>query len=60
MFFYINDLSDSLSSIMHLFTDATILYNTANNTEALQDDLRKLELWEDMWACGSIRTNVNT
>ena len=47
--FYINDLPDNLQSTVRLFADDTIDYNTAKNNPSLQDDLMKLEMWEDAW-----------
>ena len=47
--FYINDLLDNLQSTVRLFADDTIDYNTAKNNPSLQDDLMKLEMWEDAW-----------
>ena len=47
--FYINDLPDNLHSIVRLFANDTIVYNTANNHQVLQDDFAKLEMWEDAW-----------
>ena len=49
---YINDIGDNISSKLRLFADDTILYrNIRNNTDALklQDDLTKLQLWEQCW-----------
>ena len=47
--FYINDLPDELGSAVRLFADDTIVYNTTNNQQELQDDLAKLEQWERLW-----------
>ena len=47
--FYINDLPDTLKSSIRLFADDTIAYNSASNHSTLQDDLNKLELWEQQW-----------
>ena len=46
---YINDLADSLKSKARLFVDDTIVYLTINSqsdAQTLQDDLLKLEQWE--------------
>ena len=45
--FYINDLPDNLQSIVRLFADDTIVYNTTRNHQLLQDDLDQLQLWEN-------------
>ena len=47
--FYINDLPDALNSNVRLFTDDTVLYNSALNHSTLQDDLNCLEKWESDW-----------
>ena len=47
--FYTNDLPNRPHSIVRLFAGDTIVYNTANNHQVLQDDLVKLEMWEDAW-----------
>ena len=49
---YINDLSSRVSSLTRLFADDTILYRfvaAATDHNILQDDLKKLELWESEW-----------
>ena len=49
---YINDIADDITSTIRLFADDCVLYQTIHNTSdqlALQDDLRKLELWGDIW-----------
>ena len=49
---YINDLGDDIKSIIRLFTDDTMLYNTtkvATDSTLLQDDIRTLESWEGRW-----------
>ena len=48
-FSHINDLPNRPHLIVRLFDDDTIVYNTANNHQVLQDDLAKLEMWEDAW-----------
>ena len=47
--YYINDLPDTITSTVRLFADDTIIYNTAENHEILQADLRRLETWEKEW-----------
>ena len=47
--FYINDLPDNLRCEVRLFADDTIIYNTASNHQILQEDLLKLENWENTW-----------
>ena len=50
--FYINDLPDNLNSTVRLFADDTIVYLTITSQKdchTLQDDLRKLAIWEDLW-----------
>ena len=49
---YINDLPESLGSTVRLFADDSLLYMTIRsqaNTEILQNDLKKLEHWEEKW-----------
>ena len=45
--FYINDLAVNISSFVRLFADDALVYNTDRTT--LQEDLRKLETWQDVW-----------
>ena len=50
--FYINYIAQDLTSTTRLFADDTMIYMTiSNNTDAekLQEDLRKLEKWEETW-----------
>ncbi len=50
--FYINVLPDTLASNVCLFTDNTVVYlaiGQQQNTTTLQDDLSKLEQWEQKW-----------
>ena len=50
--YYINDIALGLTSTTRLFADDTMIYMTVrNNSDArkLQDDLRRLEEWEDTW-----------
>ena len=46
LLFYINNLLDELGLAVKLFADDTIVYNTTNNHQELQDNLAKLEQWE--------------
>ena len=49
---YINDMPDSIKSIIRLFADDTIMYLTITNhsdCQALQSDLTTLESWESEW-----------
>ena len=50
---YINDLPDGLSSTTRLFADDCVLYTsgtTPKDFQGLQEDLVKLEEWQDRWA----------
>ena len=50
---YINDLPDRVSSTSRLFADDTLLHNetsSKHDCETMQQDLQKLEQWEDEWA----------
>ena len=50
--YYINDIAESLSSTVRLFADDTIAYLTIKNTKdakVLQEDIKKLENWENKW-----------
>ena len=52
---YINDLGEGLRSTVRLFADDTMLYSPIHNhsdSEALQEDLSKLEKWEEKWQMG--------
>lgn len=46
---YINDLLDTAKSTVKLFADDTVIYNTVNNHQQLQDNLKVLEDWEQEW-----------
>ena len=47
--FYIDDLPHGLDSTVRLFPDDTIVYNTTDNINEQQNDLRSLEKWEENW-----------
>ena len=49
---YINDLPDGLASTVKLFADDTLLYGVVvddSDCDNLQDDLNKLEIWQNEW-----------
>ena len=49
---YINDVPDNLSTSVRLFADDCILYTpirTQNDSSLLQNDLLKLQKWQDTW-----------
>ena len=46
---YINDLPNAVKSNVRLFADDTVIYNTVNNKQQLQQDLTALEEWETAW-----------
>ena len=49
---YINDLPEQVTSLVRLFADETVVYITIHkhtDSQILQDDLHKLELWEGNW-----------
>ena len=59
--FYINDMSQGLSSTVKLFADDTIVYFTiSSDTDAqtLQSDLDKLGIWKQKWKWSSIQGNA--
>ena len=43
---YINDMLTDINSEVRLFADDMVIYNLEKNNTELQDDLRKLEIWE--------------
>ena len=48
----INDLPDGLTSTVKLFADDTLLYGVVgedSDCDNLQDDLNKLEIWQNEW-----------
>jgi hypothetical protein len=50
--FYINDLAVNITSHVRLFADDCLLYTTADENSIsplLQEDLSKLEKWQDDW-----------
>ena len=52
---YINDLGEGIKSTVRLFADDTMLYSTIRNhpdSLILQEDLARLELWEERWQMG--------
>ncbi|KAL9953973.1 hypothetical protein ACROYT_G041458 [Oculina patagonica] len=49
---YVNDLPDNLKSSIRLFADDALLYgivSSVENGDQLQEDLRKLEVWQSKW-----------
>ena len=46
---FINDLPDAIKSSARLFADDTVVYNTTDNRDQLQQDLCALETWERDW-----------
>ena len=49
---YINDLPNGLTSTVKLFADDTLLYGVVvedSDCDNLQDDLNKLEIWQNDW-----------
>ena len=50
---YINDLPDYVNSVVHLFADDAIMYQTMHNEDhcdQLQADIDQLQLWEKHWS----------
>ena len=49
---YINDIADDLNATCHLFADDCLLYKCYSEfqeTNSLQKDLNKLEIWSNRW-----------
>ena len=46
---FINDLPDCVESTCKIFADDTKLYNTTQNKDIIQDDIRKLQEWSEKW-----------
>ena len=49
---YVNDLPDNIQSTVRLFADDCLVYRNINNNDdnlILQDDLDKLEIWQNKW-----------
>ena len=49
---YINDLPDRVSSVSRLFADDTLLHRlmkSIQDHQAIQEDLKELEKWEEEW-----------
>ena len=49
---YINDLPNGLTSTVKLFADDTLLYGVVvedSDCDNLQEDLNKLEIWQNDW-----------
>ena len=46
---FINDLPDNVSSNCKIFADDTKIYNTTENSQAIQDDINSLMEWSDTW-----------
>ena len=58
IFFYVNNLPDSVKATAKMFADNTELYSnisTLADCEVLQDDLSKLAVWSKTWLL-----NINT
>ena len=52
---YINNLPENLQSTVKLFADDALLYGVITSDsdyDRLQDDLYKLEQWQDIWHYG--------
>ncbi|KAL9989596.1 hypothetical protein ACROYT_G004161 [Oculina patagonica] len=53
---FVNDLPDNLKSSIRLFADDALLYSIVSsmeNGDQLQEDLRKLEVWQGKWQMSS-------
>ena len=46
---YINNLPDWVLSKTRLLADNTVIYNTSENSQHVQDDLNALQSWETSW-----------
>ena len=46
---FINDLPECINSISDIFADDTKAFNTCNNSDILQEDLKALQEWSDRW-----------
>ena len=57
---YINDLPESVMSRTRLFADDTVIYNTSDNQQQLQDDLIALQAWEHLWKMEFNPLNAST
>ena len=44
--YYINDWPDNIKPVVRLFASDTVVYNTTDNQQCLQEDLDKLAIWE--------------
>ncbi len=58
---YINNLPENLQSTVKLFADDALLYGVITSDsdyDRLQDDLYKLEQWQDIWQMESNPQNA--
>jgi len=46
---FINDLPESVQSVIKVFADDTKLYNIASNSTVIQVDINKLQDWSELW-----------
>ena len=46
---FINDLPNNIKSECFMFADDTKLFNSTNNNQTLQEDIRELEKWSATW-----------
>ena len=49
LIFFINDLPDNVNSKCKIFADDTKIYNSADNSQSIQDDINSLMDWSDIW-----------
>ena len=59
---FINDMPETMSSRCHLFADDSIIYRevlTESDCVSLQEDLGKLEQWENTWGMSFNPTKCN-